>query len=121
MTAPVLPLTTHITNQSNALSPKQRYITAQYGNGFKQIARDGFNTTVEKWEIYYHPMSGSELTTVLNFLDTIGCDVWFTWTPIGESTSKKWRVVPKTTKKTMFSFTKLQVSFTIEQAFDLGT
>ena len=121
MTAPVLPLPTHITSQSNSLPPDQRYLVAQYGNGFKQIVKDGFNTDIEKWEIYYHPMEGSELTTVLDFLNTVGCDEWFTWTPTGESTSKKWRVVPKTTKKTMFNFTKLQISFTIEQAFDLGT
>ncbi len=121
MTAPALPLPTHLTSQSKSLPPKERYLIGQFGNGFKQIASDGFNTAIEKWELYYHPMEGSELTTVLNFLDTVGCDVWFTWIPFGESIPKKWRRVPETLNKTMFNFTKLQISFTIEQAFNLGT
>jgi len=121
MTAPALPLPTHLTAESNSLPSDHRVLSAQFGNAFQQVAKDGFNDIIEHWELYYHPMEGSELTTVLNFLNSVGTTVWFTWTPFGEVTSKKWRIDNKSIKKPMFNFTKMRISFTITQVFDLGT
>ena len=115
-----LPLPLKLTNKCTK-SVKDRVLEAQYGNGYKLTARDGLNSTVEIWELYYSPLTGADLTTVRTFLDTVSTDTWFYWTPFGETTPKKWRRVADSLKETMLNYEKLLISFTVEQQFDLGT
>ena len=120
MSALALPLTCKITTQST-LSTVNRILLAQYGNGFKQVANDGLNNSIDTWALVYAPLEGTDLTTLLTFIDTVGTVAWFTYTPLGESTSKKWRIVKDSIKRNMLSTTKWQMNFSIEQCFDLGT
>jgi phage-related protein len=120
MTALALPLICKITTQST-LSTSNRIISAQYGNGFEQIAPDGLNSNIDTWDIIYAPLEGTDLTTLLTFISTVDVVSWFTYTPLGESTSKKWRIVKDSIKRNMISTTKWQMSFSIKQCFDLGT
>jgi phage-related protein len=120
MTAPVLPILTKITATSTGTS-KDRYLQAQFGNGFRQVSKDGFNTKIDQWNIQYAPLEGTELTTIDDFINQVGCDVWFTWTPLGETISKKFRRDPDSLKRTPLNLTKFLISFTITQCFDLGT
>jgi phage-related protein len=119
MTAPTLPLVTKILRQSSK-SEKQRLIIAQFGNGYGQVAKDGLNSTIDHWDISYVPIEGTNLTTLETFLNTVGCDVWFSWIPIGETVSKKWRIDKDSKKKVMITKTRFQYSFTMTQVFDLG-
>ena len=116
---PTLPLLTHLTNGCRR-KPTFRLLSAQYGKGYRQVAKDGLNSKIDTWKIEYHPLDGANLTTLQAFLDLVNCDVYFTWVPLGETTQKKWRINTDSIEVTMFNFTKFLYSFTITQAFDLG-
>jgi phage-related protein len=120
MTAPVLPLTNRITSSSSK-STKNRILEAQFGNGYRQAANDGINSSIDTWSLQFAPLSGTNLTTMQTFLSTVGVTVWFTWTPLGESTSKKWRIDKDSVKANMINTTTYIYNFSITQCFDLGT
>jgi phage-related protein len=120
MTAPVLPLLGKITNESSKTS-KNRILEAQFGNGYRQVAKDGINSTIDTWSLQFSPLYGTDLTTMQTFISTVGVTVWFTWTPLGESVSKKWRIDKDSIKTTLINTTKFIYSFSITQCFDLGT
>lgn len=120
MTASSLPLTIYLTNKCSK-STKNRLIEVQFGNGYKQVAKDGLNSNVENWQMQYMPLTGTNLTTLRTFLNTVGCDVWFTWTPFGDTITKKWRVDKDSLKEEMLNISLIAISFSITQVFDLGT
>lgn len=120
MPAPTLPLVTKLTNESSK-STKNRIIKAQYGNGYTQTVRDGLNSDIDSWILVWMPLTGSDLASLRSFITTVGVTTWFTWTPFGESTSKKWAIVQDSIKEKLFNYDSIQISFTIEQRFDLGT
>lgn len=119
MAAPVLPLTTKISLNSSK-SIRNRVIEAQFGNGYRQVANDGLNSNVDSWSLQFVPLSGTDLTTMQTFLTTVGVSTWFTWTPLGESVSKKWRIDKDSIKITPINSTKFTYNFSITQCFDLG-
>jgi phage-related protein len=119
MTAPVLPLQLKITNQTTKTS-KDRVLIAQFGNGYSQIANDGINSKVDSWQIQYAPIYGADLITLNAFLDLVGVTAWFTWIPLGEAVSKKWRIDKDSRKQTMLNINTFIFTFTITQVFDLG-
>lgn len=123
MAALPLPLVDHLTIESQQIAPQDRLIVAQFGNGYRQVAKDGFNSKIERWNMVYVPLDGISLTTLDTFFNTVGCDAWFTWTPFGESTSKKWRIDAGTLvrKRLEKNSSLFQYSFTMTQDFNLGT
>ena len=116
MTAPVLPLLTKISLNSSK-SIKNRVLDAQFGNGYRQVAKDGLNSNIDNWTLQFVPLSGADLTTMQTFLTTVGVDVWFTWTPLGESVSKKWRIDKDSIRITPINTTKFTYNFSITQCF----
>jgi phage-related protein len=120
MTAPAMPLTIKITSNSFK-GQKDRILSAQFGNGFNQVAPDGLNSIIDTWSIQYMPLRGTDLTTINTFLATVGVTTWFTWTPLGETVSKKWRIDKDSIQKKMINTSTFLISFTMTQQFDLGT
>jgi phage-related protein len=121
MTAPVL--TPEFTCKLSAQSKKSvqnRILVAQYGNGYSQVVKDGINSNTDKWDLTFIPLSGTALTTLNSFFTLVGCDVWFSWVPIGETISKKFRVDKDSLQKTMINFTMYVITVKITQCFDLG-
>jgi len=121
MTAPTLPFTNKVTRNSSK-RPDNRILSAQFGNGFGQYAKDGLNSRFAKWDIQMAPITGAaNIATMEAFLNLVGSDVWFTWTPLGETVPKKWRIDKGSERPRMIHKTSWEYNFTITQCFDLGT
>lgn len=119
MTAPVLALPCLI-NLSSVKTSKDRVLIGGFGRGYRQITPDGMNSYVEHWNMSYRQLSGTDLTTVETFLDIVGVIHWFTWTPTGESVTKKWRIDLNSIRPTFISTTSRSIAFSITQQFDYG-
>lgn len=119
MTAPVFP--SIAVDQASTKTRKNRILTAQYGNGYAQYANDGINSQYDEWELQLRNLSSTDRSTMNTFYETVGSVVWFTWTPPGDSSSKKWRIVKDTYKETSSGGLIYNISFTVQQQFDLGT
>jgi phage-related protein len=120
MTALTLPLINKITKTSSKTS-EDRILSAQFGNGYRQVAKDGLNSEIDKWSLQFAPLTGADLTTMNDFLASVGVDVWFNWIPLGELVNKKWRIDKDSKKPRMINFTTYEINFSITQCFDLGT
>lgn len=57
-----------------------RRLTAQFGDGYRQVAGDGINNKVQSWPLTF---SGSkqEMQVVMSFLDRHAGIASFLWTP----------------------------------------
>jgi len=117
--AQTLPLTNKITNKSTK-KVKNRILEAKFGDGYRQVANDGLNSSIDTWKIQYAPLSGAELATLDTFLSSVGVTNWFTWVPIGETITKKWRIDKDSINRKLLNTSTYMVSFSITQCFDLG-
>jgi phage-related protein len=122
MTAPVLSETLgcKITINSKKTST-YRLVDAQYGMGYRQVTPEGLNHITDKWSLEFAPLDGALLQELETFIALVGCNVWFTWTPLTETVPKKWRIDKDTIERNFISKTKWVVTFKITQCFDLGT
>jgi phage-related protein len=119
MVALTMPLANKLTKSSQKTS-ENRLLEARFGNGYGQVAKDGMNSEIDKWSLQFGPITGADLTTMNTFLAAVGADVWFYWTPLGESVVKKWRIDKGSKKPRMVNFTTYEINFSITQVFDLG-
>lgn len=117
--AETLPLTDRITSKSK-MSQENRNLEAQFGNGYRQEAPDGLNHTIDKWFLEFAPVEGDNLITMNTFLNTVGTTEWFTWTPLGELTVKKWTIDKDSIERLMINTEKFIIQFKITQNFSLG-
>jgi phage-related protein len=75
---------------SISLSPKTRVKEMNYGQGYRQIVEDGFNTAEESWNIEFRPLDSTSFlaleTILLNSVKD--SNNFISWTPPEESTAK---------------------------------
>jgi phage-related protein len=57
-----------------------RTLTAQFGDGFAQVAEDGINSRSEKWPLEFFGTE-AEISPIKDFLDRHGGWKGFLWTP----------------------------------------
>lgn len=117
MTTYLLPQRDRITTNSRRIITN-RVMVAQYGNGYKQIAKDGINANRDQWDIQIAPLTGADLTLVQQFFDDVGTNIFFEWTPLGETIAKNWLVVPDSLSWPMISTETMLAEFQIEQVFE---
>jgi phage-related protein len=118
MTAPAFP-SINISQQSSKMR-KNRVLIAQFGGGYGQYAKDGLNSQYDEWSLVLQNLTSTERATVNTFYETVGSDVWFTWTAPGDSSSKKWRIMKDTFRENPVSGNLYTINMTIQQQFDLG-
>jgi phage-related protein len=87
-----MPLTTAI-GQDSTRRVKQRLVSARFGDGYFQTAAEGVNSIFEEWDITWPNLTSTERDTVIAAL-LAGATDYLTWTPSGDSASKKYQVVP---------------------------
>lgn len=114
----ILPMAEKVTLASTRTT-EDRVLQAQFGDGYKQVSRDGLNSVMDTWAIVYAPLLGRDLVVLETFLAEVGAVNWFYWVPLGETERKKWRRKPGTLTKRILNFETFQYKFTIEQCFDL--
>lgn len=87
-----LPLQNLISLDSS-IEVKYATLSAQFGDGYEQVAPLGINRKSKVWNITYRNMNPANAATILNFLDSVEGYLTIYATPRGE-TEQKWRLVP---------------------------
>jgi phage-related protein len=111
-----LPLSTEISQASSA-STEFRILRSQYGNGYDQRVADGINSTKQTWSAQWDNLNSTDFSTLITAFDTAKGVDYFTWTPPGSGSSKKFIVLSYSI--TAKSGTIYDVSASLEQVFDL--
>jgi phage-related protein len=111
-----LPLQTHI-SQATQGQTAYKIIEVKYGNGYAQRAGDGINPIQGSWNVEWGVLSAGELGTIVTAFDTARGVDYFTWTPPGDASSKKW--VVKQHSRTPLSGDQYSVAATLEETWSL--
>ena len=111
-----LPLSTNISQASSA-GTDFKTDEMQYGNGYTQRAKSGINNVVDKWSVAWENIVLSDVTTIVSALNAAGGVDYFTWTPPGESTAKKFVVTDYARRAS--SGNVYSVTANLKQVFDL--
>ena len=118
-TTTALPLTNKISIEAEK-SVVFREVSAQFGDGYKQVAPDGINNKIDNWNITWSPLSSTELTTVETVLNTNGSWGILSWTPAGESVAKNFRMSKEGyTRKALNRNGLFSISCKLVQVFDV--
>lgn len=112
-----LPLTNKLSFGINK-NTDWRVLKASFGDGYSQRTPDGLNSVVDKWSIIYPHLTGSDITTLETFINSVGSWEYFNWKPLGESKTKKW-VITSGVRKQPLPGPAASFSFEIEEVFDL--
>lgn len=88
-----MPVTTKIT-QSSQKTIYVRTLAASFGDGYVQTAPNGTNSVYEEWSVGWGQLTLAERNTVVSTLLAVGSSDYLTWTPPGDSTEKKYQVIP---------------------------
>lgn len=67
-----------------------RFLQADFGDGYGQRALDGVNTELEEWTLSFTDRPKSEIDTLVAFFDSLNAVDHFEWTPPDEVTAKQW-------------------------------
>lgn len=119
ITPTALPVTNKITIDSDK-SVSFNEISIQFGDGYQQIAPNGTNFKKDSWNITWAPLTATEKTTIEAALDGNGSWGVFSWTPLGESVSKNFRVDRSGyTRKTLNRTNLFSISCKLVQCFDV--
>lgn len=79
-------------DRSSTLEVENRVVVATFGDGYEQTKKDGINTRMESWNMSFKDYRKDDITQIKDFLDIVGNDGTFYWTPPDELTAKKWRM-----------------------------
>lgn len=111
-----LPFTDRI-SQGSTRTRTNRVRTAQFGDGYQQDAPDGINNLIDTWSISIENLNNAERATFWSVMDAVGSWDYLTWTPFGETTSKRFKVTPDGVQEQPVSGDLWSVSFTLKQVF----
>lgn len=91
-------------------------LTAKFGGGYAQSAANGLNASTDTWSISWIWLSKADRDTVNAALEAVGAWDYLTWTPRGESTQKRFKVVPNS-RRFEYRGDKTKIHCSIEQVF----
>jgi phage-related protein len=89
-----------------------------FGDGYTQRNTNGLNSTKESWSVSWKNMPKVEMDILEAFIRTQGGWQAFFWTPLGETTPKKWTC--RNFKKTPVEAGYFDASATWKREFDPG-
>jgi phage-related protein len=87
-----LPFTTNI-SQGLTLDTSYKTRVIKYGNGVEQRIPDGINNEVRSGSLTYENMSAANKDTLIAAVKSLAGTDYFTWTPFGEVTQLKFKVL----------------------------
>lgn len=93
MTLRQLPLTQYIDHDNSTISYSYRILSAQFGDGYEQVAPDGINTENRTWSITYKNLPKDAFDTVISFIRSLKGVEPILATAAGESIATQWRIV----------------------------
>jgi phage-related protein len=112
-----LPLTTIISQDGSTRRRNYRVLSAQYGDGYSQEARDGINNVVDEWTVHYPNLVQADRDNLVAFLDSNGASVSWTWTAPGDSGSKNWKLTKDGWSETFLAGNVYSITFNARQVF----
>lgn len=119
ITTTALPVTNKISIESSK-SVGFNEISVQFGDGYQQVAPNGTNFKRDTWDITWAPLTVAERTTIETALDANGSWGVFSWTPLGESVSKNFRVTKEGYKRQTLNRSILtSITCKLVQVFDV--
>lgn len=93
MTLRNLPYTNYIDHDNSTISYSYRVLSAQFGDGYEQVASDGINNESRTWTVFYKNLPKSEFDYVIAFLRSLkGVEPILAMAP-GEYSNTQWRLV----------------------------
>lgn len=99
------------TTESASGAVKPRTLTAQYGDGYRQVCGDGINNLVQSWTLEF--LGGEdEISDVKDFLDARAGYDPFLWKPPFSDTALEWTAGNYTLTPQGGTVWKLSVTFT---------
>jgi len=111
-----MPLTTKISETSSKGSV-YKTLTGRFGDGYAQRAPDGTNNKIDAWDLKWSPLNLTDRNTVVAILDAVGGWDYITWTPPGESVSKKFVIISGYSES--YVSTYYNISVKLEQVFNV--
>lgn len=108
--------------QQSLLSPninkrvKHSVLKVSFGDGYEQRVKNGINATREYWTVSYVYMTKAQADVVRAALVAVGAWDYFTWTPYGDTVSKKFVVEPDSITEA-FLDSRVMISFSMYQVF----
>jgi phage-related protein len=69
------------TDDSPGRSVEHRTYSAQFGDGFEQVAAAGINTVILEWDLSWKDQPHAEADQIIAFLEARGAHEPFWWTP----------------------------------------
>jgi phage-related protein len=114
-----LPLPDKLAQGSGTVSVVPRIIAAEFGDGYSQRAPDGINYLPETVELRWIPLQKSEKDTIVNALNATGGWDYLTFTPPGQTTSRKYIMTPEGYSVEYLAGKYFIVSVTLRQVFDV--
>lgn len=111
-----LPFSSDISQRSSGTTDF-RVLVSRYGNGYEQRVADGINATIATWQVLWENMTETDFDTLVAAIETAGGVDYFTWTPPGAASSKKFVITSYTTSA--MSGNIYSVSASLRQVFDL--
>lgn len=112
-TPPVAP------NTSSDKGIEFRTLEVDFGDGYSQRSGDGLNATKRTFSFSWEGLTSSQATEIENFILTQAGYRAFTYTLPDESTSRVWRPMPKSFKRTYGNGGLYNLSFQAEEVFDI--
>jgi len=70
-----------------------RVLSAPFGDGYSQVVGDGINTQTEMWKVSFSDRPRAEIQQIVSFLDSVGAETAFSWTPPYEASPRLFRLV----------------------------
>jgi phage-related protein len=79
-----------------------RVLSAELGDGYTVEAPDGMNPNYDVYDLVYEPMTSAERDATWGIFRLVGAYDYLTWTPIGYSGEKKWKIVKDSVTESYF-------------------
>jgi phage-related protein len=113
-----LPLPNKLADNQCSKRRLPRTLLAQFGDGYSQRAPDGINNIVDEWDITWIPLNHTDKNTVTQALDQVGGWGVLTWTPPGDTSSKKFIMTNGYTLRPI-GRAEWVIATTLHQVFDV--
>lgn len=103
---------------SSSKKIKNNSVSVVFSDGYEQVVDIGLNSSYDIWELEFAPLNETLKGTMDTFITTVKTSTTFTWTPPGEVSEKKWRVVKDSYSETRLANVQYRVTFSIKQSFE---
>lgn len=97
-----------------------RLLEARFGDGYRQVARDGLNHKRATWSLTWDTLTRVDADAIVDFLDARGGNELFDWQPPGYGAATQFRCPQWSPPRPGMGDDVFSVTARFEEAFDVG-